>query len=160
MLITPDDIRKHRPIASNLDDETRLLMYISEAERLDIMPAIGVELYKDVSENPTDHTELLEGGYYDDGKRYFEGLKAAVSLMSYYRFSLNNPVNATPFGMQRKNALDSEPVEDKTLFRHVNEAKNVGKAYLQQCIDYINFQNNSCKPAKNVNKSKFRIIGQ
>jgi hypothetical protein len=160
MLITADDIRKYRPIALNLDDEKRLNTYIDEAEKLDVMPAIGVSLYKDINDNPTNHAELLSGGYYDDDKRYFEGLKAAICMLAYYRFSLNNAVNITPFGVQRKSALDSEPVDDKTLFRHANEAKNTGFEYLQQCVDYINFNNNRCNHIKSIKPRKFKVIGK
>ena len=160
MLITANDIRKHRPIASNLDDEKRLNTYIEEAERLDIMPAIGVKLFKDISENPNDHEELLNGGYYDDDKRHSEGLKAALCMLAYSRFILNNPVNVTSFGVHWKNTSDSDPVDDKTLFRHGNEAKKVGEAYLRQCVDYLQWKENSCRPARRVGRSKFKVIGE
>ncbi|MDR2064571.1 MAG: hypothetical protein LBP85_02505 [Prevotellaceae bacterium] len=160
MLIIADDIRKHRSISLNLDDEKRLLTYIDEAERLDVMPVIGVELYKKIYDNPVEYAILLNGGYYDNEKRYCIGLKSAIALLSYSRFILNNSVNATPFGVQRKNALDSEPVEDKTLYRHANEARNVGLAYLQQCVDYISFtKQDDCRKNINVNQSKYKIIG-
>ena len=160
MIITFDDIRKHRPIALNLDDEKRLKMYIDEAETLDVMPALGAELYKSVTDNPNNHATLLEGGYYDNDKKYFKGLKAAVSLLAYGRFILNNAVNATPFGVQRKSALDSEPVDDKTLFRHANEARNAGLAYLNQCLEYLNTMNEPCR--KNTGRTagkKINVIG-
>ena len=160
MLITADDIRKHRPIALNLDDEKRLNTYIGEAELLDIIPVIGAKLYKEIKDTPTNFTELLDGGYYDNDTKYFAGLKAALSMLSYARFILNNSVNATPFGVQRKNALDSEPVEDKTLFRHSNEAKNVGLAYLQQCVDYLTYENGrKCGEKTTVKQRKFSIVG-
>ncbi|MDR1347837.1 MAG: hypothetical protein LBJ63_05320 [Prevotellaceae bacterium] len=161
MLITADDIRKHRSVSLNLDDEKRLLTYIDEAEKLDIMPVIGVELYKDLHDNPQNHDLLLNGGYYDGEKRYCIGIKAADALLSYARFILNNSVNATPFGVQRKNALDSESVDDKTLYRHSNEAKNVGMAYLQQCVDFITFNTNSCgQHKKEIHQRKIRVIGE
>jgi hypothetical protein len=160
MLITANDIRKYRSIALNLDDEKRLNTYIDEAEKLDTMPAIGVRLYKDINDNPANHIELLSGGYYDNEKRYFAGLKAAICMLAYYRFSLNNAVNITSFGVQRKIAIDSEPIDDKTLFRHANEAKNIGFEYLQQCVDYINFNENHCNNIKSIKPRKFKIIGQ
>jgi hypothetical protein len=49
-IIKPEDIRKVRPIAENLRDEKRIAPYIRETEQLDIMPAIGVSLYKQISE--------------------------------------------------------------------------------------------------------------
>ncbi len=161
MLITTNDIRKHRPIAGNLDDMKRLEMYIREAETLYVIPAIGAELYKEVDENPNAHTLLLDGGYYNNNTRYMAGLKAAVSLLAYARFVLNNSISATPFGVKEKLALDSSSVGDKALFRHANEAENTGKAYLNQCLDYIGVEANRCgHKAPQVGAKKFKAIGK
>lgn len=160
MLVTTNDIRKHRPVAGNLDDMKRLEMYIREAEMLHVIPAIGAELYKEVDEDPSAHTLLLDGGYYDNNTRYMAGLKAAVSLLAYARFVLNNGINVTPFGVKEKLALDSNPVQDKALFRHANEAENTGLAYLQQCIDYLNHINGSCgNQRKTLGTRKFKAVG-
>lgn len=161
MLITTNDIRKHRPIAGNLDDMKRLEMYICEAETLYVIPAIGAELYKEVDENPSAHTLLLDGGYYNNNTRYMAGLKAAVSLLAYARFVLNNSINATPFGVKEKLTLDSNNVGDKALFRHANEAENTGKAYLNQCLEYIRFDMDKCGyKVPQVGVKKFKAIGK
>ena len=161
MLITTNDIRKHRPVAGNIDDAKRLEMYIREAEMLYVIPAIGAELYKEVDENPSVHTLLLDGGYYNNNTRYIAGLKAAVSLLAYSRFVLNNSINATPFGVKEKLALDSNAVSDKALFRHANEAENTGKAYLAQCLEYLNFEKGSCgyRPQQ-IGSRKFKAVGK
>lgn len=93
-LITIDTIRAYRPIAENIDAE-RVNVYIDEAERLDILPAIGGELFKmlrnlgvitidedggkllddngtpivtmEEGELPADVHFLLDGGYWDKG---------------------------------------------------------------------------------------------
>ena len=161
MLITTNDIRKHRPIAGTLDDMKRLEMYIQEAEMIHIIPAIGAELYKQVDENPSIHTLLLDGGYYDNNTRYMAGLKAAVSLLAYSRFILNNGINATPFGIREKLTVDSNSVGDKALFRHANEAQNTGLAYLQQCLSYLSFTNGTCgKKHTSVSTRKFKAVGR
>ena len=161
MLITTNDIRRHRPIAGNIDDMKRLEMYIHEAETLYIIPAIGAELYKEVDENPSAHTLLLDGGYYNNNTRYMAGLKAAISLLAYSRFVLNNGINATPFGVKEKLTLDSGTVGDKALFRHANEAENTGKVYLNQCLEYLSFDAGACgfKRLKTGAK-KFKAIGK
>lgn len=128
---------------------------------LHVIPAIGAELYKEVDENPTAHTLLLDGGYYDNNTRYMAGLKAAVSLLAYARFVLNNGINATPFGVKEKLTLDSSSVTDKALFRHANEAENTGLAYLQQCIDYLSFTNGLCgKGRKVAGIRKLKSVGK
>ena len=160
MLITTNDIRKHRPIADNLDDQRRLAMYIEEAEKIDIIPVIGAELYKDCDEHPDEHELLLNGGYYNNDKNYFAGLKAAVCLLAYARFLPNNNINITPFGVKGKIALDSNEISDKSLFRQINEARNTGLAYLQQALRYLNFADNKCEKTLQNNKNKFKAIGK
>lgn len=49
MLIDVEYIRRFRPIARNIADD-RVEVYIREAERLDVMPAIGAELYERFSQ--------------------------------------------------------------------------------------------------------------
>jgi hypothetical protein len=161
MLITTNDIRKHRPVAGNLDDMKRLEMYIREAETLHVLPAIGAELYKEVDENPSVHTLLLDGGYYNNNTCYMAGLKAAISLLAYSRFVLNNSINATPFGVKEKLTLDSGNVTDKALHRHANEAEKTGLAYLQQCIEYLNFTDGKCRVKRtSTGTRKFKSVGR
>ena len=50
-IITPDDVRKVRPIAENVKDCKRIEPYIREVEQLDVMPAIGVSLYKQITQD-------------------------------------------------------------------------------------------------------------
>ena len=159
MLITTNDIRKHRPIADNIDDQRRLAMYIEEAEKIDIIPVIGAELYKDCNEHPDEHEILLNGGYYNDNINYFAGLKAAICLLAYARFLPNNNINITPFGVKEKISLDSNEVSDKSLFRQINEARNTGLAYLQQVLDYIQFNQGRCGRDIKI-KTKFKAIGK
>ena len=48
-IINPEDVRTVRPIAENILDVKRIQPYIREVETLDVMPAIGVSLYKQIS---------------------------------------------------------------------------------------------------------------
>lgn len=156
MLVTSDDIRKYRPIAGNLDDIRRLETYINEAEQLDIIPVIGAELYKQITDNPSNYNELLNGGYYNNNTQHFAGLKAAICMLAYARFLPNNIINVTPFGVKEKLSIDSNTVDNKTLFYQINETRKIGLAYLQQVVDYLNI--NTCKNKK-INKNKFKAIG-
>lgn len=49
MLIDGDYIRKFRPVARNIEPD-RIAVYIGEAEKLDILPAIGAEMYQRFSQ--------------------------------------------------------------------------------------------------------------
>ena len=48
MIINADTIRLYRPIAKNIPNE-HINVYINEAEKLDILPAIGAGLYRKFS---------------------------------------------------------------------------------------------------------------
>jgi len=50
MIIKPDDIRRIRPVANNIDDLNRIEPYIKDAETLDVLPVIGASLYKQLDE--------------------------------------------------------------------------------------------------------------
>jgi hypothetical protein len=88
-IIKPCDIRKIRPVAENIQDEKRIEPYIHEAEQLDVMPAVGVSLYRQLSDenlpetitvsstaqittpngktiilSESDWNKFLDGGYY------------------------------------------------------------------------------------------------
>lgn len=46
MILTPEDVRKVRPIAENINDPARLMTYLAEAENLRLIDAIGASLYQ------------------------------------------------------------------------------------------------------------------
>lgn len=160
MIITVEDIKKHRPVADNLDEARRLNTYIKEAENLYIVPNLGAKLYKDISEHPENHTILLDGGYYNEDKCYFEGLKAALSLLAYARFVKNNELNVTPFGIKFKVGMDSGQMDNAYLIRHANEAENTGLSYLKGCVDYVKFNEaDCCKDHSLKTVKKYKVIG-
>lgn len=162
MILTPENIRYIRPIAENLNDPARLLTYIREAETLRLVDAIGAPLYRwldesdfsgdgpfsyyrpdgtDISISKYEYEIMMNGGYYeskcecDPGRT--EGLITAIAYISYARFIVNNPVNATAFGVVHKNGEFSTNVNDNILIRTSNEARKIGEAYLQNVIDNL-----------------------
>lgn len=62
MIITPNDIRKVRPIANNIEDIARIEPYIDNAEKLDILPEIGASLYKQFDEAVKLNVFQIKGG--------------------------------------------------------------------------------------------------
>jgi len=165
-IIAPEDIRNVRPIAENIVDYKRIAPYIREVETLDVMPAIGVNLYKQISEEDFSKTittngiipittnsgtvimtdeqwlKFKEGDYYtcdcgSDDLRHSAGLIAAISYLAYARMLLNQPLNVTAFSVVYKKTALSEPVDEKTLFRAANEARKIGLEYLRQSVDHL-----------------------
>lgn len=154
MILTPDNIRKVRPVAENLNDPARLVTYIREAETLQLVDAIGADLYnwfdttdfsgagpfeyahpdgEKVSITKEQYGILMDGGYFTNGcggSGRTEGLLTAIAYIAYARFIMNNGVNATAFGVVQKNGEFSTHVNDVVLVRNSNEARKIGEAYL------------------------------
>ncbi|MCL1936820.1 MAG: hypothetical protein FWF52_00285 [Candidatus Azobacteroides sp.] len=192
-IIKPDDIRKVRAIAENITDSKRIEPYIHEAEILDVMPAIGVSLYKQIVDNnfydflttngnvqivtnngvkiltQKKWDKFLNGGYYtcsdgacnSDNTRYSAGLIAAISYLAYARMLPNQPLNVTAFGVVQKTTTLSEPIDEKTLFRAVNETRKIGLEYLRQSTDHLRCEGfiDDCKKANAKRYRKFKAIG-
>ena len=162
MIITPEDIRRIRPIAENVNDQKRLVPYIEECEKLFLLPAIGAAVYKqlDSQDKPENFDVLMDGGYYDNDTKYFCGLRQAMGYLVYSRFARNQNVNATAFGFTQKNSQFSDPVDDKTVVRIANDAEKVGLGYLKGCIEYLNFGKAHDERKTFTVKSKFKSIGR
>jgi hypothetical protein len=161
-IISSEDIRKVRPIAENVVDCKRIEPYIREVEQLDVMPTIGVDLYRQLTdEGFLDALEkdgsvtiltaggcsialtgegweaLVNGGYHSGGTKYSAGLRATVAYLAYARMLPNQPISVTAFGVVQKNTTLSEPVDEKTLLRAANEARKIGLEYLRQSVEHL-----------------------
>lgn len=161
MILKPQDLRKVRPIAENINDPARIEPYIREAESLRLVDLLGATLYKWIEETDfsspgpfvftkdngeqveltaEDAKTLLDGGYYTDdcGKgQMTEGLRTGIAYLAYARFIMNNPVNPTAFGVRYKNGEFSTEVEDSVIARTAAEARKIGEAYLAKAMEYI-----------------------
>ncbi len=165
MIITIDTIQKYRPMAANIKPEA-INVYIRESEQLDILPAIGAELYRrysqlgeidagtdtqlqdengnriyilDEGELPTEEYKLLNGGFYTDQTgqiRRFEGLKAAHAYLAYARFVRNHSTQVTPFGVVQKMGDNSNTASDRNIAAVSKDAERIGEAHLQDAIAY------------------------
>lgn len=102
----------------------------------DQVPVTEDQVTKDqVSITKDQYTAVMEGGYYDGGRS--EGLKVAIAYIAYSRFIVNNPINATAFGVRYKDGEFSTRVEDNIVIRSSNEARNIGEAYLGKAINHL-----------------------
>lgn len=165
MIINITTIQKYRPMAANIKPEA-INVYIRESEHLDILPAIGAELYRRYSqlgevdvdvdvqlqdekgnriyileegELPTEEYKLLNGGFYTDctGQvRRFEGLKAAHAYLAYARFVRNHSTQVTPFGVVQKMGDDSNAASDRNIAAVCKDAERIGTAHLQEAVAY------------------------
>jgi len=155
MIITVNDIRKVRQVAKNIDD-SRVEIYIREAESLDILPAVGAEEYDRLTAatpDPAlseDEQLLLSGGTYEDAggvKRRFEGLKAALAYLAYARFVRNHQLNVTPFGVVFKDGDESTQTDVRAIAAASKDAERIGQEYLAGAMAFWKGRNPSgCKP--------------
>ncbi|MEG0464745.1 hypothetical protein, partial [Bacteroides sp.] len=87
-LITKGDVLSlARPTSVHVD-ESDVDVFIDETEQLDIIPAIGCDLFLDIQGNLSGpkYETLLMGGVYvgRDGKKHlFKGLKTAMAYYVY-----------------------------------------------------------------------------
>lgn len=186
MIINSNDIRKYRPIAENIDDTARIDPYIKEAETLRLVDVLGADLYKwldttDFSEGESfdyttstgkkvtitrkQHDEIINGGYYesscDCGGGYSAGLSAAIAYIAYARLIVNNPINITAFGVKIKDSEFSENVDDKILIRSSNDARKIGEAYLEKCVEQLkSFGLIECRKYREGAGGKYHVIGK
>ena len=137
MIITADDIRGVRDLAVNIQDNRRIDPYIKETENLYVLPAFGAALYRDIEANRDRYKELLDGGYYADGEKWFAGLTAACAYLAYSRMLYNQPVNVTAFGVVYKDGEFSSRTDEAALTRAAKQAEDIGKKYLAGCVDYL-----------------------
>jgi len=162
MITAPEDIRKVRPIAENVNDTKRLVPYIEESETLFLIPAIGPAIYKilDSEDKPDYYEQLMSGGYYDNDTKHFPGIREAMGYLVYSRFARNQNVNATAFGLVAKQGQFSEQIDYKEKIAIANDAEKIGLEYLRQCIDYLNFGKSESDKRNYKVKSKFKVIGR
>lgn len=188
MIITVDTIRKYRPIANNIRPND-VEIYIREAERLDIMPAIGVDLYMRYSQlgkievdggdnlqdednvnihalqesdlTPEEH-KMLNGGFYEGpcGMKRIEGVKAALAYLAYARFVRNHPTQVTAFGVVQKIGDDSNAASDRVIASASKDAERIGFAYLQECQEFWHQVQSCCKSGMKMPRKRFKAIGE
>lgn len=157
-IITDEEIRKIRAIAPHLNSE-RLEPYIDEAISLIVIPIIGADAYKRISERQTENRNILEGDYFANeggGLTYVNGLKKAVAYLAYSRFLLAQQVTVTSFGVGYKNGELTERTDDKALQYLSNSAREVGMQYLTE-VQTVMKQGETKSGAKK--KAKITIIG-
>ena len=159
MIASINDIKDIRPIADNIP-LGRITVYLKEAESLYVIPAFGASLFKNISDNQENYTTLLDGGFYDNDKHYFEGLRKSIAYIAYSKMILNQDFNVTAFGTMFKNSEYSEHSNEKTLLRISNDALNIGTRYLDDCLEYLKYiKLLPCCLNKTDRNGRIKIIG-
>lgn len=179
-LTTPDNVRKNtRPVSEHLDDE-RIVIYIDEAEHLNVKPRIGDALFVDLlkwvqasdkSAFPAGYQTLMDGGVYEGPTgaecgsapttKMFKGLRATLEYYVYAKLVKNNNLNVTRFGLVDKNDDYSSSIELKQRLAAEKDALSVADGYMADCLDFLKVADIPLfkKPGGARNRLRINIIG-
>lgn len=143
---------------------------IEEAQRLDIIPAIGADLWLRLEaelqpDAPTDMAIALlwNGGTYTSQcgeTRIFAGLKKALCYYAYARIVRSSGGVSTRFDFVVKADQYSDSADLKAKTQAYNEAFATADGYKAQCLLYIVDQLTPCQPVKmRNNRLSIKKIG-
>ena len=109
--------------------------------------------------------KLLEGGsWLDDCGCWhrFEGLKAAISYLTFARFIRNHPLQVTPYGVVVKEADDSSPASAQSVASVSKDSEKIGRQYLADAVTYwrsVSERCGQCQKPVRASKKKFFALG-
>jgi len=164
-------------------DVDRILVYIDEAEQLNIKPRIGDSLYLDLLKYydpnfegniPEEYKTLMNGGTYERvisdvcreirmETKYFKGLKTTLEYYVYAKLVKNNVNNLTRFGYTQKENQYSSSIELKQRLVAEKDALAVADLYMDECIEYLKSNHEKIplfRFGKARNRLNIKIIGK
>lgn len=168
-IISPDEVVKlGRPIGKV--EESKLLAFITEAEQMNIKPALGDALFLKIlaeGESNDIYKLLLNGGTYNDCNgemRSFMGLKVALSYYVYAQNVMTGDFQSTRFGTVLKQGDYSREISSKERSDCYNNALEVAHHYLKECVGYCKtkglFKSNKSRRVVSTGGCIIRKIGK
>ena len=154
LLITREDIdRECRPCNAQ---EALVDRCIEEAQNLDIIPAVGADIWLRLLQMDTDEQMLTlwNGGLYIDqcgNSKIFAGLKKALLYYAYARIVRSSGGVSTRFDFVVKADQYSDSADLKAKVQAYNEAFATADGYKAQALAYINEAVAPCCTRKLVN---------
>lgn len=162
-LINKSDVeRLSRPISVHVN-ESDIDTFIDETEQMDVIPAIGSDLFLTVQGglDNENYRALLEGGVYQgkDGKnRIFKGLKTAMAYYVYARLVKNDGRILSESGFLSHNDEYGKKMDDKQRYVSYNDALNVAKRYMADVLEYLKMTDSTFDKRAEVKNNGTRII--
>lgn len=123
-------------MSANLDP-VNVIPYIDEVESAQVRPVLGAALYKQIDDGDYTDSILLNGGYYANNTKYCDGLKKAISYLTYARMLPGQQLTVTAYGAVTKTGEFSSKATGEELQREINHARQLGEQYLQSCVEYL-----------------------
>ena len=145
-LLAASDFSTIREIGSNIND-ARILPYVREAQRIDMLNFLGEDLYYSFLIDQTakiwDTTKygsLWNGATYSNGTNtvYNYGMKLMLLYFSYSRFLKNQDIVVTSYGVRVIQDGDFSEKESRAqIMTKSREAYSTGLIYQNQCKAFI-----------------------
>ena len=144
-LITVEDIRAVRQIASNIDDVASVDPYIIEAQNVDLRKLLGIKFFnlwlKELALElvPVRASNILSGCVYevDDIEINFPDIKPLIAYYAYARTIPNLGKRVTRFGAVKKVSNFSEHLEASEISAMIIEAKSNAKVYEEDLLYFL-----------------------
>lgn len=130
-----------RPIGKVAD--AKIACYIAEVEQTIIKPAIGDDLFLQITDAdvpmPDDLQTLLNGGTYAvrDKRFCFVGLKVAMAYFVSAQNVISGDFESTRFGMVVKQGEYSNHVSQSERSDLYNSIFATANAYLRECVAFL-----------------------
>lgn len=165
MITSPQTVQSVRAVAVNVAPEA-IEPFIEDAEKQDVLPVIGAELYFEIDRDPCNekYRTLLYGGTFVDCNgttQYSRGLTVAVAYLAYSRMLIFGDIQYTAFGAVLKTTQFSQRPGEVDKIRAADSAKKIGLAILQDVAGYVkSIRSESCCSTGRVSRPKFVAIGK
>ena len=139
MLINKTDIGKYREVSRSVRDD-KINPFIDDSEFLDVRPLLGSKLFRAISKNPENFTELLEGGEYNHKENTYDnpGLKKVICLFAYARYIMFGSFTDTAFGFVQKSGQDSQSVPEASKRNIHTKDRDAAMQYWFEVERYLN----------------------
>jgi hypothetical protein len=137
-IITLQEVQGVKPLSAHVKDKF-FNQFIEDAQISLLKPLIGSELYNAIIKEPSDYTELLEGGFYDDDKRSHSGLKRVLIEFTYTLYMFESADVSTPFGMIVKDFKDGQKIDRQREKELKTKRQQIASQYWHEVQHFIFF---------------------
>lgn len=137
-LITLEDLKDIRPSLA-VSDTTDVDSIILEAQELDLMPLLGIELYYLLRDDPDAYSDFINGVDYSYGTStiHWAGVKKMLGYYALARIYSVKNYQDTDSGLMKKTNEFSENVSESTIQRIAGSMTSIAEHYQQQMFMYL-----------------------
>jgi hypothetical protein len=155
-----------RPVSIHIDED-EVQAFIREAEDMYIIPAVGYDVCKRLTETKREELSdddkiLLSGGEWTDVKgnvRYCNGLKKTMAYFVYARMSRSDGSIIARTGFMSHNDEYASHVADVDKRKRYNDIMEVAEQYLSGCLSYWkSIKGDVVKPVRG-SRARIHVIG-